>query len=98
MVESGAMRRVVPSVLLAVALVLDLLVIRSQVDLAIGAAACLERANFESVSCVAPPSDVLMILLAVLAMGVAILLGTTIARGSAPSPSQVGSSPSSVLG
>jgi uncharacterized membrane protein AbrB (regulator of aidB expression) len=93
MVESGAMRRLVPSVLLAVALVLDLLLIRSQVDLAIGAAACLERANFELVSCVAPPSDLLMILLSALAIGVAILLGTTIARSW--SSSQVGTSPGS---
>jgi ribose/xylose/arabinose/galactoside ABC-type transport system permease subunit len=83
MVVPTSARRFIPTLLLAVALALCLWVIRSQVDLAIGAAACLERANFFLISCVAPPPDWQLILSTALAVGLAILLGTRLRQNRA---------------
>jgi hypothetical protein len=85
------MRRWVPSFLLAGALALDVLLIRSHIELAIGSAACLERANFELISCVAPPPDWQLILLPAVAISLAMLLGVTLARRSGPISTQAAS-------
>jgi hypothetical protein len=83
MVVPTSARRFIPTLLLALALALSLWMIRSQVELAIGAAACLERANFFLISCMAPPPDWQMILSTGFAVGIAILLGTRLRQNRA---------------
>jgi hypothetical protein len=68
------------TVMLAVALALTLWAIRGQVELAIGAAACLERAKYELILCVAPPLDGELFLGAAVAVWLAILLGMQLRR------------------
>jgi hypothetical protein len=51
-----AIRRAIPLMLLAGGLTLDLLLIRAQVEAAIGAAACFERANYYLILCAEAPS------------------------------------------
>lgn len=62
-------------VLVAVALGLVLLVFASQIEQAIGVAACMERAKYELILCAAPPDAWKMLLTAGLAVALAILLG-----------------------
>ena len=61
-------------------LVVDLLVILAQVDAAIGSAACVERANFELILCLAPPTPVEFAASVGSAIGLSVLLGAVIGR------------------
>lgn len=65
--------------LVAAALGLDLLVLGSQLETAIGRADCAERAKVEMVLCVAPPDWWLVALSAVLALGLAVVLAVVLA-------------------
>ena len=51
-----SIRWAIPLMLLAGGLTLDLLLIRSQVESAIAAAVCFERANYYLISCAEAPS------------------------------------------
>jgi hypothetical protein len=61
--------------LVGIALVLALLASNAQVGNAIGAAACLEWAEYELISCAGPPETWIMIVTGGLAVGLALLLG-----------------------
>jgi hypothetical protein len=67
--------------LLGVALLLDLLVLRAQIDVATESAACLERAKVEMISCLLPPSVWQVALPAALAVVLAVSLGALIVEG-----------------
>ena len=78
------MRRIVAAIdpragLVGWALLFDLLVLRDQITVSIGSAACLERANFELISCVAPPAEWQIALSGVLALALSITLGALLA-------------------
>ena len=63
----------------AVALVADLLVIRAQIETAMGSAACMERAKYEMILCVSPPDLWQMLAALTIAIGLAILVGVDLA-------------------
>ena len=78
------MKRIVAEIdrrawLVGAALLLDLLVLREQVTVAIGSAACLERANFELILCVAPPAEWQIALSGALALALSITVGALLA-------------------
>lgn len=62
--------------LVGTAFVLALLASTAQVGNAVGAAACLERAKHELISCAAPPEVWVMIVTGGLAVGLVLLLGS----------------------
>ena len=66
--------------LVAFALGLDLLLVRSQLEAAIWSAACLERAKDELVSCLAPPDWWSVALSGTVALSLAAVLGFVLAR------------------
>lgn len=61
------------------ALLLDLLVLREQIIASIASAACLERANFELISCLAPPAEWQIALSGALALALSITVGALLA-------------------
>ena len=61
------------------ALLLVLLVLHDQGSAALASAACLERANFELISCLGPPSGWLIAGLEAIALALAMLLGALLA-------------------
>jgi hypothetical protein len=63
------------------ALLLDLLVLRAQIDAVIGSAVCLERAKFELILCAAPPDEWQIALTSALALALSITLGALLAPG-----------------
>jgi hypothetical protein len=78
------MKRVVAGIdlrtwLVAGALLLDLLVLRWQIISSIGSAVCMARANFEAISCIAPPAEWQIALSGALGLALAITLGARLA-------------------
>ena len=70
-----------PVALINVALLLTLWILQAMVERAIWSAACLERANFELISCINPPPDWQWLLFTATAVGLAVLLGTRLRGG-----------------
>lgn len=79
------MRRVLADIelrvwLTAAALLLSVLAFWEQVSAAITSAACLERAKYELISCLAPPSDWQLALSGATVLGLAMATGTFLAQ------------------
>ncbi len=78
------MKRVVAGIdlrawLVGGALLLDVVLLREQIMASIRGAACLERANFELISCAAPPGEWQIALSGALALALSITLGALLA-------------------
>ena len=67
--------------LVGVALLLGLIVFRAQMTALVDSAACLERANFELILCVAPPAEWQIVLSGELVLALSIGLGALFASG-----------------
>ena len=65
--------------LVGVALLLDLVAVRTQIGASIDSAACLERAKFELILCAAAPAEWQIALSGVLALALSIGLGALLA-------------------
>jgi hypothetical protein len=67
-------------VALVALLVVDLLVLRDQIEVALAKAACLERARYELISCVNPPTEWSIAGAVAVAIGLAALIGRVASR------------------
>jgi len=78
---TGAMNdRLQALVALVALLVVDLLVLRDQIEVTIAKAVCLERARYELISCVNPPSEWTIAGAVAVAIGLAALIGRVTSR------------------